>query len=166
MNNFMNNYIFYSFLTFVGYNFVLCNMKITRYDREKAVEYAYVWAKKRNPAYYNFDGIGGDCTNFASQCLYAGSKVQNYEKVFGWYYNSLTDRAPAWTSVEFLFSYLLKRNRIGPFATATNKNSIEIGDIIQLGHSNDDFFHTAIVTSFNNNEVLVSSHTREFYNAP
>lgn len=29
------------------------------YNREKAVEYAKKWALERNPAYYNFDGIGG-----------------------------------------------------------------------------------------------------------
>ena len=43
------------------------------YDREAAVAYAHRWAFGRNPAYSNFDGMGGDCTNFASQCLYAGT---------------------------------------------------------------------------------------------
>lgn len=33
------------------------------YDRDKAVAYAHQWAFKRNPNYYNFDSIGGDCTN-------------------------------------------------------------------------------------------------------
>lgn len=45
-----------------------------RYNREKAVEYARRWAYDRNPQYYNFDPIGGDCTNFVSQCLFAGSR--------------------------------------------------------------------------------------------
>ena len=27
----------------------------------------------RNPAYLDFHGLGGDCTNFVSQCLYAGA---------------------------------------------------------------------------------------------
>ncbi len=34
------------------------------YDREKAVAYAREWAFSRNPEYYIFDEIGGDCTNF------------------------------------------------------------------------------------------------------
>ncbi len=131
-----------------------------------AVEYAKIWAKKRNPAYYNFDAIGGDCTNFVSQCLYAGCNVMNYEKIFGWYYNSIYDRAPSWTGVEFLSSYLLKRNRIGPFASITDQNSIQLGDIVQLGSFNGDFFHTALITDLAQNEILVSSHSRDFYNTP
>jgi hypothetical protein len=141
-------------------------MKIIEYDRLKAIEYAYIWAKKRNPVYYNFDRIGGDCTNFVSQCLYSGCGVMNYEKVFGWFYNSINDRSPSWTGVEFLYSFLIKRNRIGPFATLTDKNLMKIGDVIQLGRYNGDFFHTAIVTDIKANEILVSSHTRDFYNVP
>ena len=141
-------------------------MKIIEYNRSLAVEYAYSWAKKRNPTYYNFDNLGGDCTNFVSQCLYAGSKVMNYEKVFGWYYNSLNDRAPAWTGVEFLYYYLIRENRVGPFAILTDKNSIQVGDVIQLGRFNGEFFHTAIVTDITKSEILISSHTRDFYNVP
>lgn len=36
------------------------------YQREKAVAYAHQWAYGRNPAYINFNGIGGDCTNVGS----------------------------------------------------------------------------------------------------
>ena len=50
-----------------------------------------------NPKYYNFQNIGGDCTNFASQVLYAGSGIMNYTPTFGWYYINVNDRAPAWT---------------------------------------------------------------------
>ena len=39
------------------------------YDRQAAVRYASRWAYGRNPAYADFDALGGDCTNFASQCL-------------------------------------------------------------------------------------------------
>ena len=41
-------------------------------------EYANKWAFSRNPKYYNFDNIGGDCTSFVSQCILAGSNVMNY----------------------------------------------------------------------------------------
>ena len=58
-------------------------MREIPYDRNAAVAYARKWAMDRNPAYYNFDGIGGDCTNFASQSIYAGSKIMNYTPVMG-----------------------------------------------------------------------------------
>ena len=43
------------------------------YDEAAAVAYARRWALLRNPAYLDFHGMGGDCTNFVSQCLYAGA---------------------------------------------------------------------------------------------
>ena len=52
-------------------------MRETGYNREAAVDYARRWAMGRNPAYFDFEEIGGDCTNFASQCLFAGAKVMN-----------------------------------------------------------------------------------------
>ena len=39
------------------------------YDRAAAVRYAHIWAYGRNPRYYDYESIGGDCTNFASQCI-------------------------------------------------------------------------------------------------
>lgn len=36
------------------------------YNRQAAVEYAHLWAYGRNPNYYDFHGIGGDCTNVGS----------------------------------------------------------------------------------------------------
>ena len=49
-------------------------MLITKpYQRERAVEYARRWALDRNPLFADFSGIGGNCTNFVSQCVLAGS---------------------------------------------------------------------------------------------
>ena len=39
------------------------------YDRQKAVDYALTWALDRNPKFYDFSSLGGDCTNFISQCI-------------------------------------------------------------------------------------------------
>ena len=70
-------------------------MRFLEYDRESAIEYAKKWAYKRNNKYYNFDNVGGDCTNFISQCLYAGSKVMNYKKDLGWYYINGNNKSPS-----------------------------------------------------------------------
>ena len=78
------------------------------YNRMTAVSYAHFWAFRRNPAYYNFDSIGGDCTNFASQVLYAGSGVMDYRPVYGWFYRSTNDRTASWTGVEYLYNYLVR----------------------------------------------------------
>lgn len=69
-------------------------MHLLPYNRSAAVEYAHQWAFGRNPEFYDFSQIGGDCTNFASQCLYAGGGVMNFTPEFGWYYISPEDRLP------------------------------------------------------------------------
>ena len=56
------------------------------YDRNAVVLYAHQWAYGRNPAFYDYEHLGGDCTNFASQCVFAGSGVMNFTPTFGWYY--------------------------------------------------------------------------------
>ncbi len=56
------------------------------YNRKFVYEYAKRWAYGRNPKYYNFDSVGGDCTNFVSQCIYAGLGQMNYDRNNGWYY--------------------------------------------------------------------------------
>lgn len=37
-----------------------------KYNREEAVQYTKTWAYSRNPKYYNFDSVGGDCTSSTS----------------------------------------------------------------------------------------------------
>ena len=51
------------------------------YVRERAVMYARKYALVRNPLFYSFAGIGGNCTNFVSQCVLAGSCVMNFTPV-------------------------------------------------------------------------------------
>ena len=72
-------------------------MQLHPYDREAAVLYAHQWAYGRNPLFYDYEHLGGDCTNFASQCLYAGSGVMNFTPTYGWYYIDANRKAPAWT---------------------------------------------------------------------
>ena len=86
-------------------------MRIKEYDRKKVVDYAKKWAYSRNKRYYDFEKIGGDCTNFTSQCIYAGSGKMYYDKLIGWYYNSVSDRSPSWTSVELLYKFLVNNAR-------------------------------------------------------
>ena len=141
-------------------------MKTIEYDRLKALFYARRWAFARNPRYYNFDGLGGDCTNFVSQCLYAGSGVMNPTPVFGWYYKALNDRTASWTGVEFLYRFLIKNTAEGPFAEEVTLPYLRIGDVIQLGNAAGDFYHSCLVCGFRNGIPLVASHTYDAFNKP
>lgn len=139
------------------------------YDRAKALAYAHKWALGRNPAYYSFDGIGGDCTNFVSQCLFAGCGVMNYTRNTGWYYVSEWNRAAAWTGVEFLHKFLTTNKGSGPYGTELPQSSIDKaqpGDIIQLSYDGERFGHSLFVT-VSKPEILVAQHSSQnFDNRP
>ena len=129
-----------------------------RYDREKAVQCALKWALARNPMYLNYDNLGGDCTNFISQCLYAGVGEMNY-RGYGWYYIDGNNKSPSWTGVRFLYEFLINNEYEGPRGKLINKNELEIGDIIQLSFNNGVFGHSLIVTSLDDDEIRVCAHT-------
>lgn len=144
------------------------------YDRNRAVQYARRWALSRNPLFIDFTGQGGNCTNFVSQCLFAGCGVMNYTPTFGWYYISPTDRAPAWSGVDELYNFLTgapdfanANGGTGPFATnATQSRQILMGDVIQLQNANGDFYHTLIITGFTDNDILVSAQSDDALDRP
>lgn len=124
-------------------------MDLLPYDRAQAVYYAHKWAYVRNPLFYNYDDIGGDCTNFASQCIYAGTGVMNYTPVFGWYYIDPNDKAPAWTGVEYLRNFLVRDSPSpGPAAIETEDLSLaQPGDVIQMLFAGDTYQHSTVVVA-------------------
>lgn len=144
------------------------NIKV--YNRNKAVSYAKKWAYGRNPKYYDFSNLGGDCTNFASQCLYAGSGAMNYTPIYGWYYRNLNTRSASWSGVEYLYNFLVTNKGVGVFGKQVQISDIFIGDLIQLGDAEGDFYHSLIVTETgavpNVDNILVSTHTFNAYNRP
>ncbi|MBQ7932651.1 MAG: amidase domain-containing protein [Clostridia bacterium] len=147
---------------------------VMEYRRERAVEYAERWAFSRNPLFENYTGIGGDCTNFVSQAIYAGSCVMNYTPTFGWYYVSPTNRAPAWTGVEYFYNFMTTNTGVGPFASETNAGGLLPGDVIQLartgtgdaGEENCTFYHSLLVTGADESGYLVAAHSDDVLNRP
>lgn len=133
-------------------------LKTIAYDRASAIQYAETWALSRNPQYYNFDPIGGDCTNFISQCLFAGSGIMNETPITGWYYHGLNRRSAAWTGVEYLARFLLTNDGPGPRAKEVPISALRPGDIVQLGTDNGHFYHSLLVLS-NPGPPFVAAHT-------
>lgn len=141
-------------------------MREIPYDRAKAVAYAKRWALVRNPGYADFNGMGGDCTNFASQCIFAGCGVMNYAKETGWYYNSLSDRTASWSGVQFLHDFLVHNSAgTGPFAVETDASGILPGDLVQLG-SGGHFYHTPVVSAVEDGRIFVAAHTYDVWMKP
>ena len=134
-------------------------------DLENAVRYAGKWAYGRNPAYYDFDGLGGDCTNFISQCIYAAGAVMNYTKDTGWYYASLHNRAAAWTGVEFFYRFMVNNTGVGPFGREVPLSEIGVGDVVQLGDGGR-YYHSLLVIDVKDGQPYVAAHTEDVYHRP
>ena len=111
---------------------------VPNYDRRAVVRYAHRWAYGRNPAFYDYEEVGGDCTNFASQCVFAGSGVMNFTPDLGWYYIDANQKAPAWTGVEFFWNFMTRREiSQGPVGVECDLADLRPGDLVQLSFSGE-----------------------------
>lgn len=143
------------------------------YVRERAVEYALRWALSRNPLFVDFAGVGGDCTNFVSQCVLAGACVMNETPDFGWYYYSSVNRAPAWSGVDYFYDFMTgneafarENGAVGPYGVEVPTQRVMLGDVVQLADRQGRYYHTLIVTGFEGDDFLVCAHTDDARNRP
>lgn len=141
------------------------------YDRKAAVLYAHQWAYGRNPLYYDYENLGGDCTNFASQCIFAGSGVMNFTPTFGWYYIDANQKAPAWTGVMYLWNFLTRKGiSVGPVGEPCRLEDLRPGDIVQLSFRGEGFQHSPVVVSVGQTptleNTLVAAHSYDSDNRP
>ena len=136
-----------------------------KYNRVNMYEYARKWALSRNPKYYNYEYIGGDCTNFVSQCIYAGCGEMNYNRLSGWYYINANNKSPSWTGVEFLYDFLISNQGAGPRGVESSIDRLEIGDIIQLSFDGRSFGHSLVVVGNGDNleSIFVAAHTFDVF---
>ena len=144
---------------------------IQNYNRAAAVMYAHKWAYGRNPRFYDYENLGGDCTNFASQCIYAGSGVMNFTPEIGWYYIDANQKAPAWTGVPYLYNFLTRRGpSVGPVGEPCEMEDLRPGDLIQLSFKGEEFQHSPIVVSVgehpNPQNILIAAHSYDADNRP
>lgn len=134
------------------------------YDRVKAVAYAHEWAFARNPRYGDFSKMGGDCTNFISQCIHAGDASMNFTPNTGWFYRSMSSRAPAWSGVEQLFRFLTANQGKGPYAIRAHASEMHPGDVVQLSFNGGlSFGHSLFIIETgdppDNGNILIATHT-------
>lgn len=148
-------------------------LRLVPYNRVAAVSYARRWAYGRNPAFYDYEYIGGDCTNFASQCVYAGSGVMNYTKDLGWYYIDANNKAPAWTGVEYFYNFMTRTaESVGPVAQAASIGQLLPGDVVQLSFDGERWNHSPVVVALlrypavQPADVLIAAHSYDSDNRP
>ena len=126
-------------------------MTLYPYDRQAAVDYAHRWAYHRNPDFYSFDELGGDCTNTPT---------------FGWYYNSQYSRAPAWTGVPFFYNFLTRKKETpGPVGEEAEPAGLLPGDFAQLRFAPGPFAHNPVIVSVGSppalDNILVAAHSED-----
>ncbi|WP_373483460.1 amidase domain-containing protein [Acetobacterium sp.] len=157
------------------------------YDGEAAVDYAMTWTDPidvvRNDDYGIYDGYGGNCNNYISQCLFAGGIPMDSDgdnnTQWKWYGEEVEDadgsdwgRSPAWTGVEEFYTYASENDGYGLAAmVADNVYSGSVGDVLQYGH-NGDWLHSVIITDVikdgngNMADYLINSNTTDRINYP
>ncbi len=90
----------------------------------------------------------------------------NYNKYYGWFYINSNSRSPSWTSVNYLKRFLLSNSSPGPVAKICPINELEIGDIIQLRQTENDFNHSLIITKIEDGNIFVCAHSLPALNKP
>ncbi len=143
-----------------------------KYSGTSAASYAIKYATTPNKQYKYFsfnESIGGDCTNFISQCLFAGGAPMVYNKLNPWYYRN-GRCSPSWSVAHSLYWYLkrnFKNSLLGPKGLETNNiNMLKLGDLIFYENGANQIYHSAIITDLNSNIPLVSQHTYDAVNIP
>jgi len=131
------------------------------YNRMAAVNYAHKWANSYNPLYVHYDS---DCTNFVSQCIYAGAPKMN--RSAGWYYLTPSIGGPAWINVKNLWNFLINNNGTGPISMDnTHYLDMDYGDPIEFwSYYEGDYSHAVIVTKIDDyGGIYYSGHSNFRY---
>lgn len=143
--------------------------KINKYNRNAAVDYALKYALTKNPAFFDYTTQGGNCTNYISQCIYAGANKMQVSPN-GWYYFSPSNTSESWANVEPLFNFLTTNQGEGPFAKKSPLDIAEVGDVIQLKFSGKNVFSHALIitkiTSHTPSGIYVCANTRDVKDVP
>lgn len=136
------------------------------YNRMKVKQYADNWWKEFNPQYLQFEV---DCTNYVSQCLFAGNAPMNYtgRRERGWWYKGRQQHQELWSyswAVSHSLTSLLGASKLGLRAERVETPlELTIGDVITYDWEGDGrFTHSVIVTALDfAGNPLVNAHTTE-----
>lgn len=145
--------------------------------RVKAVEYAELYCAagpdenyffQYNKNYRNYNYLGGDCANFASQVLFEGGK---FKKTSAWNYYK-NDGSRAWVNAQGLKNYLINSGRGSVIVHGTYDQVLKLsykllpGDIVAY-EKKGKIVHVSVVTGADSRGYsLVSCHNIDRYRVP
>jgi len=129
------------------------------YDRLTAVKYADRWWNSYNPEFITFDV---DCTNYVSQCLFAGGLPMSgkYNQHSGWWYAGKT-WSLSWAVAHSLRWYLASDQNVLQAVEVDRPEKLQPGDVICYDFEGDGRFdHSTFVTEKDAYGMpLVNAHT-------
>jgi hypothetical protein len=134
------------------------------YNRASAVQYAETWWNGVNPQYMNLEV---DCTNFVSQCLFAGGLPMVYtgKRESGWWYRGKSGGQELW-SYSWAVAHSLSRflHGSGRATRVGSPTELTYGDVICYDWDGDGRWqHNVLITGIDAAGMpLVNAHT---YNA-
>lgn len=133
------------------------------YNPQQAVQYAERYWNGHNPAFLHFND---DCTNFISQCLWAGGMpmVFSNQPSRGWWYRRQGRRhtwSYSWTVAHIFYTLLTKGGPSGKVVQVSSAEELSLGDVICYDFEGDGRFnHNTIVTGKDSwGQPLVHAHT-------
>ncbi|MFF4409915.1 amidase domain-containing protein [Streptomyces sp. NPDC001262] len=116
------------------------------YDYKAMAAYAEKYWRNYNPQYRDYNGQGGDCTNFISQALKAGGwkdEAGSASDSRKWWSNSKAD-STSWVGVNEWSTFAMTSKRATSLA---NVYQMDVGDILQMDFEGDGSKdHSMIVT--------------------
>ena len=164
------------------------NTNYTSFSRVKFLTYALQYdGSARNPNFMDCTDMGGDCQNFASQCIWAALGGENSSltgagipminpTVAGssgraWYIFPNGTHSASWTSCTYFGNYI----SAGRSSTLGLHGSIysgiafaETGDVIHIRNSAGTYYHAYVVVSTSGtygsrtlSDIYVSAHTED-----
>ncbi len=156
------------------------------YSGARGAAYANKYYKNSNSCFYFVNGY--DCTNFVSQCIWAGyggwnatmsdaamiNNISNKVCMTSTWYAGSGGGSAAWESVEALWDYAVGNTGNGPKAFGYNDGGrytnilpldICVGDVLQRSPNGIDYVHSMYVISTpggeapNYSQIIVAQHT-------
>lgn len=156
------------------------------YDRGAARTYADTWGNwndpdhHRNQRFNDYENIGGDCTNFASQVIYAGAPQMDHTGGYlhQWFNDGNWVHSATWTAVSPLYDYLTNNTGTGPYGNNSSMCNMVWGDVVQLygippGHTSPSWAHSVVVVSSHSPQrcwdpsyIWVNAHSADVHHYP
>jgi Putative amidase domain len=142
------------------------------YNRSTAVTYAKGWWNSTNPM---FGRMSNDCTNFVSQCVFAGGwpmvgshNVLDRAKDNQWWFGGsrFTTASYTWGGAQNFYRFLSVSGRGSKLFEIGAECVEEIGqmrdgDVVQMKDATGHVYHTMLVTGRDGADLLLTYHTSD-----